>query len=164
MECGAGSSLANAVTAALDGGLTGLEWAAGIPGSVAGAIRGNAGAFGGWISDIAELAEVYDMDTGSFRFMPKLECEFKYRDSIFKSDKLIIWNANFLLKKGVKKNIKEEMALIIKKRAKMQPKQPSAGSVFKNFSFAYLKNRTKNWPRQLLMKMSSGLKWSLRGG
>jgi len=117
-------------------GLSGLENLAGIPGTLGGAIWGNAGAFGREIGDLVE--EVKVLDVGSSRLeVKKLRnkgCKFGYRDSIFKRKKnWIILEATLRLKKGKKKEIEEKIKEFLRLRKEKQPLEfPSAGSVFKN--------------------------------
>ena len=115
-------------------GLSGLEWAAGIYGTLGGAIRGNAGAFGKEIKDLVEEIEAYDFKEDKIKIFKKRECFFSYRGSIFKKkENLIVLLAVFELKKGAKKNIKEEIIKYLEYRKKNHPLNlPSAGSVFKN--------------------------------
>jgi len=138
IECGAGVKLADLVKLSLDRGLTGLEWAAGIPGTVGGAIYGNAGAFGGSMGSVVESLKV--LKASGFRFQvlsfKNKYCKFGYRDSIFKYNKnLIILSCGLQLERGDKKEIENEIKENLKKRKKTQPLDfPSAGSIFKNFT------------------------------
>lgn len=115
--------------------LSGLEWAAGIPGTLGGAIRGNAGAFGGEIKDV--IKEVISLDISGSR--PKIikrnnqDCKFNYRSSIFKKQSEIIIEASLLLRKGNRKSIETAIKQNINYRKKRQPLEyPSLGSTFKN--------------------------------
>ena len=65
-------------------GLSGLEWGAGVPGTVGGAVRGNAGCFGGEIKDVVRLVELFDTLNAKRLTLNVSECEFDYRESIFK--------------------------------------------------------------------------------
>ena len=130
----AGVLLANLVSATLNNNLTGLEWAIGIPGTVGGAICGNAGAFGESTSDIIEKVEVFDIDELGIKNYELSECKFGYRDSIFKKNKnLIILSVSLRLEKGEPKRIKEKMKEYLNYRRGNQPLNfSSAGSIFKN--------------------------------
>ena len=132
----AGVSLGQLVNAATDTGLIGLEWATGIPGTLGGAIYGNAG----WpnnrknISSIVESVEVLEIRP-EFRIKEyKLkDCKFGYRDSIFKHRPgLVVLSAKLKLKKGNKNKIRKEISNILEKRREKIPFGFSAGSVFKN--------------------------------
>lgn len=141
IECGAGLELAKAVKIADDNGLTGLEWAAGIPGTIGGAVRGNAGAFGSSIGDSVKEVEIFDSVKMEFGKLDNKACVFDYRESIFKKDNglKIIWRVCLSLKTGSRKKIKEKMREYVKRRAGSQPKAASAGSFFKNLTFADLR-------------------------
>lgn len=148
----AGTLLGKLVNASVGGGLVGLEWAAGIPGTVGGAIYGNAGAFGSSMADIVKIVEVVDTQSfqfpiSNFQFPNKFkipnskikifknkDCKFKYRDSIFKHKKnLIILSVVLQLKKSNRKEIQKKIKEYLNYRKKTQPLNlPSAGSVFKN--------------------------------
>ena len=131
---GAGLPLGKLVSASAEKGLTGLEWAAGIPGTIGGAIRGNAGAFGKSMADVVKSVEVFNVGENISRPFLNKDCEFEYRDSIFKhNSNLIILSAKIQLKKGDKKEIQKKIKEYLDKRKKTQPLGfPSAGSIFKN--------------------------------
>ena len=131
---GAGLPLGKLVSASAEKSLTGLEWAVGIPGTIGGAIRGNAGAFGSSISDIVKEVEVFDVVELRIKNYELSDCEFEYRDSIFKhNSNLIILSAEIQLKKGDKKVIENKIKKNLQQRKKTQPLGfPSAGSIFKN--------------------------------
>jgi len=136
----AGMMLSHLVDVTANTGLTGLEWAVGIPGTVGGAISGNAGAFGKSIADIIKEVEVFDTQTEKIKIFKKEDFKFGYRNSIFKENPhLIILSATLQLKRGRhppatrKKKIKNKIRKNLEQRKKTQPLNfPSAGSVFKN--------------------------------
>jgi len=132
--CEAGTPLSLIVSKAVKKNLMGLEWAAGIPGAVGGAIYGNAGAFGRTMKDTVKSVEVFDTKTEKVKILKDKDCKFSYRDSIFKKNKnLIILSAIFQLKKGKKSEIKKKIKENLHYRKERQPLNfPSAGSVFKN--------------------------------
>lgn len=138
LVCEAGVLLADLVKFSVENGLTGLEWAAGIPGTIGGAIRGNAGAFGFSISDSIKTVAVISKNNENFQseIFEKEKCDFNYRASFFKKNKnLIIWSAEIELKKGEQKEIEKKFKEYIVKRKEKQPplgKFPSIGSFFKN--------------------------------
>ena len=115
---------------------SGLEFAVGIPGTIGGAIRGNAGAFGMEIKDVVDEVEVLKIENCKLKIekLKNKDCQFGYRESIFKKKKnWIILKATLKIKKGNKKRIQEKIKKILSKRIKTQPLEfPSAGSVFKN--------------------------------
>ena len=132
----AGTILGQLISATLNTGLTGLEWAAGIPGTVGGAICGNAGAFKKSMKNIVKEVEVFDLKNKKIKILKNRDCKFGYRDSIFKQKKnLIILSATLQLKKGNKKEIEKKIKEYLNFRKEKQPLNlPSAGSVFKNFT------------------------------
>jgi len=131
---GAGLSLGKIVSAAIKRNLTGLEWAAGVPGTAGGAIYGNAGAFGKSMEDIVKSVEVFDLEDLRFKIYDLRKCQFSYRNSVFKKNpNLIILSAVLQLKKGNKKRMKRKINEYLNYRKKTQPLSfPSAGSIFKN--------------------------------
>lgn len=135
IECEAGVRLMDLVNFAVKNGLVGLEWAAGIPGTVGGAVRGNAGAFGGEMKDL--IVEIKFLDASKKPFEMSVcnngECKFNYRSSVIKdSTNLILVSAKFKLKKRINEESEKLVAEIIAKRFQKQPSNPSAGSFFKN--------------------------------
>lgn len=138
IEANAGTFLASLITEAVKNNLKGLEWAAGIPGTVGGAVCNNAGAYRSAISDNLIDLEILEKDekTGSWneRKMEKKDCAYEYRNSIFKrSKKYIILKAKFKLEKGDAHESRKLIMEHIGDRAKKQPlAYPSAGCIFKN--------------------------------
>jgi UDP-N-acetylmuramate dehydrogenase len=143
LECQSGADMAKAVNMAASANLTGLEWAAGIPGTIGGAVRGNAGAFGESISINTEMVEIFNIVERKFSNYSCRECHFGYRDSIFKNMDLLVWKVILRLMKGNADDIKKKMNGNIDYRVLRQPKLPSAGSIFKNIDFDYLKDSNK---------------------
>ena len=143
---GAGVSLNESVSTALENNLTGFEWGVGIPGTVGGAIYGNAGAFGKSIADVVKSVEVLDVKNLETKKLKNKNCKFGYRDSVFKRDRnLILLSAIIQLKKGKKSEIKRKIKEFLDYRQETQPLNfPSAGSVFKNVKFANLHKFTSN--------------------
>ncbi|MDX9855752.1 MAG: UDP-N-acetylmuramate dehydrogenase [Candidatus Moranbacteria bacterium] len=132
--CGAGTSLSQLAMETAKNNLGGLEWAAGIPGTVGGAIAGNAGAFGGEISDNLIEVKTLSVEEGKLMTFEKKDCDFGYRNSLFKknSGKFILISAVFDLEAGKREESEKKIGDIIKKRKEKQPRYPSAGSFFKN--------------------------------
>lgn len=130
----AGVILGQLVNVALKHSLTGLEWAVGIPGTIGGAVYGNAGAFGKAIGDSVLNVKVFDIKTGKIKKISKKTCRFGYRNSLFKKNKnLVILQIALKLKKSAKVAIEEEMKANLNYKAKTQPLNfPSAGCVFQN--------------------------------
>ena len=127
----AGATIINTTIAAQKAGLTGIEFAAGIPGSVGGAVFMNAGAYGGEIKDVFESAEVLLPD-GHITTLTHEDMNFSYRHSTVQDDGGIVISATFALKRGNKITIQEEMDRLNELRRSKQPLEyPSCGSVFK---------------------------------
>ncbi|MDX9913108.1 MAG: UDP-N-acetylmuramate dehydrogenase [Candidatus Moranbacteria bacterium] len=135
IECDAGVSLMSLVNFSLENNLVGLEWAAGIPGTVGGAIRGNAGAFGGEIKNSVGEIKILDISKIPLKieYLKSEECQFGYRTSVVKESKnIILISAKFNLEKKTDQDSRKIVAEIMAKRAQNQPNDPSAGSFFKN--------------------------------
>ncbi len=128
---GAAAPLAKAARVAYEHGLTGLEFASGIPGSVGGGIVMNAGAYDGEMCQIVEWVKVMDTD-GTIRQLDLEQMEFGYRTSIVKRQPLIVLETSFRLKQGQKEQIGAYMEeLAVRRRQKQPLEYPSAGSTFK---------------------------------
>ena len=127
---GAGVLMNDVVSQSIENGLAGLEWAGGLPGTVGGAIRGNAGCFGGEIKDIVKEVTAVTYG-GEIKLYKNEDCYFNYRESIFKRNKEIIMSAVFKLRAGDKNNLKTIVFDHIKYR-QIKHRTPSCGSVFKN--------------------------------
>ncbi len=131
LTCGANLPLASLIKTAISHGLAGLENLSGIPGTVGGAIVGNAGAYGQTISDCLTRVEIF---TGrQIKWLDKKQAQFAYRESIFKKLAWLILRVEFKLEKGVKKVLVKKSREIIKIRSeKYNPSLRSPGSFFKN--------------------------------
>ncbi len=128
--CEAGTTLLTLCKVAAEAGLSGLEFAYGIPGTIGGAVYMNAGAYGGEIGQLIEFAEVFDGE--KIFTLRKEELSFSYRWSIFQEKKWIILRVALKLQSDDSKSIMRRMESILKRRIETQPlDQPSAGSVFK---------------------------------
>ncbi|NBD22795.1 UDP-N-acetylmuramate dehydrogenase [Paenibacillus glycinis] len=113
-------------------GLTGLEFAGGIPGSVGGAVYMNAGAHGSDVSRIFKSADIV-LETGELVRFGAEEMAFSYRHSVLHESPGIVTGAVFELEEGDRKTIAASMAALKQRRLHTQPlKLPSAGSVFRN--------------------------------
>lgn len=127
----AGATIINTSNAARDAGLTGLEFAAGIPGSVGGAVFMNAGAYDGETENVIKSVKVLTRD-GVFKTYTHDEMQFGYRHSIVQDTGDIVVSATFGLKAGEKKVIADRMKYLNDLRRAKQPLEyPSCGSVFK---------------------------------
>jgi UDP-N-acetylmuramate dehydrogenase len=134
VECEAGIALSRVVNESTKHELTGLEWAAGIPGTIGGAVRGNAGAYGGTMADSVGSVKVLSVEDLRFMIYDSRKCEFDYRSSIFKENpNLIILSVDLKLEKGDREKSEKIIKEILKKRKENQPMEfPSPGSFFKN--------------------------------
>ncbi len=131
----AGVNLRDLVLKSAKQGLSGLEYLAGIPGSVGGAIRGNAGAYGHEMANVVESINVIIYRRGKFKLekLNKREIKFSYRGSIIKDREYVIVDAIIKLQKSTPAAVKKIVRNIIKERNEKQPYEyPSAGCVFKN--------------------------------
>ncbi|WP_288529985.1 UDP-N-acetylmuramate dehydrogenase [uncultured Secundilactobacillus sp.] len=127
----AGASLIEVTKQAQQASLTGLEFAAGIPGSVGGAIFMNAGAYGGEISMVAESVVVLTKKA-TLKTIEKSELDFGYRQSRVQEEGDIVLTATFKLQPGDDQAIQAQMDDLNARRAAKQPLDlPSCGSVFK---------------------------------
>lgn len=131
LVAGAGASLARLCQTAYDNGLTGLEFAWGIPGTVGGAVYMNAGAYGGEIKDV--ITEVTALDScGKLVTFTNDMLDMGYRRSVFTDSEYVILSASFDLLIGNKEDIKAKMDDLMSRRKSKQPLEyPSAGSTFK---------------------------------
>lgn len=127
----AGARIIDTAFSAANKGLSGLEFAAGIPGSIGGAIYMNAGAYGGEISSAVKEVQVLTR-AGEFKTYSKDQMAFSYRHSLVQDNGDIVLSATFALKRGQKDKILAEMNYLNALRKYKQPLEyPSCGSVFK---------------------------------
>ena len=127
----AGALLSSVAKKAAESMLTGFEFAAGIPGTVGGALIMNAGAYGGEMKDVVEAVNFLS-PTGEEFVVSGEEMEFSYRKSALTDTNCIILGTTLKLEKGNSEEIKERMAELAAKRREKQPLEyPSAGSTFK---------------------------------
>ena len=131
ITCQAGVSLREASEMACELGLTGLEFACGIPGTIGGACFMNAGAYGGCIADVLKSVRVL-MPNGSIETIAVTDLDLGYRESRIKNDGLVVLTATFALRKGDPDAIRAQMDDLTHQRESKQPlDKPSAGSTFK---------------------------------
>lgn len=132
VTAGAGASVSALARDTAERGLSGFEFAYGIPGSVGGGIYMNAGAYGGTFSDVVASVRAYDAETEEIVEYSTEECGFGNRLSRFSSSGEIILSATFALRKGNREEILAKMRENMRARKEKQPLElPSAGSVFK---------------------------------
>jgi UDP-N-acetylmuramate dehydrogenase len=139
VRVGAGVTMARAVAASTAAGLTGLEWAIGIPGTIGGSVRGNAGCFGSEIKDVIQHVNVLEFPISNFQFLSKFQipnskCQFQYRESVFKRNpNLIVLSATLQLRKGDPEKSKRLIAHYAQERTEKQDiGEKCAGCIFKN--------------------------------
>lgn len=151
---GAGVPVALLSEFAYRNGIEGYEFLSGIPGTVGGAVKMNAGAYGGEIKDVLVETTILD-EKYNIKKLTNQEQKFGYRNSIFFEKKWIIIGTTFKIKKGNKAEIKEKRKKMMESRKEKQPLEfPNAGSIFK---------RTDDCiPAQLIDK--AGLKGYTIGG
>jgi len=153
-----GAALCRLARQAVERGLANLEWAVDVPGTVGGAVVGNAGAYGGYVSDSLRGVSVFDVD--GEHWLPADELGLTYRSSVFKqarksSDRarVILW-ALFSLRKGDPEALRVKAIEFTSRRFESQPQGLSAGSVFR---------RTAQYPAGFLIE-NAGLKGARVGG
>ena len=130
IEAEAGAQIGSVLTLTLKHNLTGMEWAAGVPGTVGGAVRGNAGAFGSDMASNVDRVEVWR--DGEVVNLSKEECDFKYRSSGLKNDGSIILRVWFKFLAGDRHEIMAKVQKNLQARQGKFPPFPSAGCFFKN--------------------------------
>ncbi|MDP3762544.1 MAG: UDP-N-acetylmuramate dehydrogenase [bacterium] len=130
----AGAKMAEVVNFSLQNGLVGFEWAIGVPGTIGGSVRGNAGCFGSEMKDFVACADVFDAKTGRELKLSNSECRFSYRQSIFKEKpEFVVLGASLRLKSGGSGAAKERLGEFVKERVQGQDiGSKTAGCVFKN--------------------------------
>ncbi len=127
----AGVTMTRAAVFAANHGLSGMEFAHGIPGTVGGGVYMNAGAYGGEISRICRSVEIMDAD-GGICTRSGAEMDFAYRHSCLEAQGGIVLSAVFQLEPGEPEAIRERMKELMNRRSASQPlDMPSAGSAFK---------------------------------
>lgn len=128
----AGVLVSDLINAAIRNGLTGLEWAGGLPGTIGGAVRGNAGCFGSEIKDrVVKITSVNK--NGKIIERDNKACQFNYRDSVFKHSEEIILSVELGLEEGNSADIIKARDAKINYRKTRHPIDfPNIGSIFKN--------------------------------
>ncbi len=131
VTAGAAALLSQASRAAMEKALTGLEFASGIPGSMGGGVRMNAGAYGGEMSQIVESVQVMYKD-GSILVLDRETMEFGYRSSVLKDRPYVVTEVCMKLREGSREEIAARMNDLAERRREKQPLEyASAGSTFK---------------------------------
>ena len=130
LRCGAGARLKNVAVEAKRSGLSGVEFLEGIPGSVGGALRMNAGAMGSQTFDVAESVRLMDLDGGVRELAPK-EMAVEYRSCATLKNHIAL-DVVFKCKAAPRREIEARMKAFSERRWASQPAAPSAGCMFKN--------------------------------
>lgn len=155
----AGVLLAQVVNLAAQDSLSGMEWGAGIPGTIGGAVRGNAGAYG---SDTSKtLNKVLVWSNGEVFEKEAKDCNFGYRESDFKRNGEVVLRAWFTLLKGDKSEILKKTQEFIMDRVGKFPPLPSAGSFFKNIFTEDFKGDRNILPEKFVSIGKVGAAWLL---
>jgi UDP-N-acetylmuramate dehydrogenase len=136
----AGATLKELNDLCLDKSLTGFEFSSGIPGTVGGAVYGNAGAYGKCIGDCLIGATILTQE-GTVKNVDNSFFQFSYRSSSLKTNHGILLEASFSLRHGDQDTIKNRVAEVLAMRAKKLPPEntPTAGSYFKNIEIGHHK-------------------------
>ncbi len=131
LQVQAGAALSKVALFAMERGLEGLEFAAGIPGTVGGGVVMNAGAYGGEMKQVVESVRVLSSE-GEILTLDNDTMEFGYRTSIIRNRNFIVLSVTFLLREGNREEIRARIEDFQKRRMEKQPlNYPSAGSTFK---------------------------------
>ena len=125
----AGLNLSRLVGVATQAGLSGLEFCAGIPGTVGGATAGNAGAYGQSFGQLVKMVKIYDQ--GKIKKISREKMNFSYRDSAYKHSSAVILSVTIGLEPASSESIRVKVMATISGRKKL-PTEPSAGCIFKN--------------------------------
>lgn len=160
-EVGAGILVADFLNFCVEKKLSGMEWAGGLPGTVGGAVRGNAGAFGGEMKDSVRVVRSLNVHMLEQVERSNSDCLFSYRSSVFKKEGgEIIVSAVFKLKKGNGADVKKAVQEKIDYRKERHPLEyPNIGSIFKNVPLVQIyAEHTQNYAEALCKSA-----FSLRG-
>ena len=131
IKAGAGALMSQIAGAALEHGLTGFEFASGIPGTVGGGVVMNAGAYDGEMKQVVSSVTVMD-ENGEIMELSGKDMEFGYRTSIIKNRPFVVLEVELQLKEGSREEIRSKMDDLAARRREKQPLEfPSAGSTFK---------------------------------
>ncbi|HEY1847751.1 MAG TPA: UDP-N-acetylmuramate dehydrogenase [Opitutaceae bacterium] len=131
VRAGAGLRLKNLCGLAAAAGLAGFEFLEGIPGSVGGALRMNAGAMGGWMFDVVDEVRVMSMD-GAVRVLPRTSMDVAYRHCGELVDAIALGAVLRPMAKSGSDQVGRQIDAYRQKRHESQPREPSAGCIFKN--------------------------------
>jgi UDP-N-acetylmuramate dehydrogenase len=154
VEVDAGVSTAKLAHETVKVGLTGFEWGVGIPGTIGGAVRGNAGAMGKEMKDDVTKVEVYR--NGEVLEIKNIDCLFEYRESLFKHNSDVVLRVWLQLKKSDSKEGMKKALEVLQYRTKTQPQGfSSSGCIFKNIQINNQQSKIKKGksiPEEFLQK------------
>ncbi|MFA6429244.1 MAG: UDP-N-acetylmuramate dehydrogenase [Patescibacteria group bacterium] len=163
---------AGAITSAVarqsvEAGLAGFEWAVGVPGTIGGALYGNAGCYGGEMGNAVVSVDAVRVADGVRVTLSREDCQFGYRESLFKHERHVILSCVLKLARATDPAAgKAQIESIMQQRKEKQPlEQSSAGCIFKNYVFQdekeleILKRHINEIPSGMLAKKSLGAGW-----
>jgi UDP-N-acetylmuramate dehydrogenase len=131
-RCDGGAAVSALVLQSVDRGLAGMQYLAGIPGTVGGGLIMNAGAFDQEISQCLDWVDIMNIDSGARNRFRRAEIEFGYRSSSLKRDGVLVLEAQFCFEKGDKQDLRAAYDQTLSRRRERQPlDRPNCGSVFK---------------------------------
>jgi UDP-N-acetylmuramate dehydrogenase len=134
--CEAGAMTAFVARQASEAGLAGFVWAVGVPGTIGGALFGNAGCYGGEMKDVVASVDAYRLSNRTRVTLSNTDCGFGYRESLFKHERYLILGCTLKLTHGDRDQLVAELNAINAKRRENQPLGESgAGCMFKNVEF-----------------------------
>src|SRR5256712_7164435 len=132
IDASSGTELAHVAAVAAKAGIVGLEWMATVPGTVGGAVHGNAGAFGGETADVLVDAELMDLNGDAWR-VPADELAYSYRTSALQGTPIVCVRARFRGTQGDRTTAVRKIKEMANERMQKQPlAQPNTGSIFRN--------------------------------
>ncbi len=150
-----------------DAGLEGFAWAAGLPGTIGGAVYGNSGCFGGKMQDAVERVNAFRLRDSARITLANADCAFAYRESIFKHEPHIILSATLRLAPALDAEANHQrLEEVMRLRREKQPQGAfSCGCVFKNYEFhdekdlAILRREMSEIPESMLRAKTLGAGW-----
>ena len=131
VRAGAAAALPVVARQTVRAGLAGFEWAVGVPGSIGGAVRMNAGGHGSEMAKVLDRVRLVDVRTGVDREVPVADLDLRYRHSAVAGDEVVVW-AELSLAAGERARGEAELTEIVAWRRANQPGGQNAGSVFTN--------------------------------
>jgi UDP-N-acetylmuramate dehydrogenase len=167
---GAGALSVTVARRSLKAGLTGFEWAVSLPGTIGGAVRGNAGCFGGEMGQVVDRVRLLAYGSGKegeeMGVLTNQELQFGYRDSILKHDKGVVLDVTLRLRSDDPRKIQQQMDEVLRKRKATQPvASGSCGCAFKNIAFTSprdlgkLRQKFSDIPPAFLERKRIGAGW-----